>query len=83
MEKTQTNAPYYAVVKTEAGYLHEQEADENTNSDKLGVYEVKEIGYGFLTRQDFSIKDRLICVYHGKKIPRKKAFAKKTYQTRL
>ena len=30
------------------GYQHEYEADENTNSDKLGVYAAEGMGYGLL-----------------------------------
>ena len=41
--------------------------NEYTNSDKLGVYAVKGMRYGLFAKQDFSIMDRFICVYHGKK----------------
>ena len=34
------------------------------------------MGYGLFAKQSFSIKDRVICVYHGKKISQKKAYAK-------
>ena len=50
--------------------------DENTNISNLGVFEVPGMGYGLFAKESFSIKDRVICVYHGKKISRKKAYAK-------
>ena len=34
------------------------------------------MGRGLFAEQEFRIKDRYICVYHGKKILRKKAYAK-------
>ena len=34
------------------------------------------MGYGLFAKQEFSIKNRVICVYHGKKISHKKAYAK-------
>ena len=63
--------------KRTRGYQHEDEADENTKSDELGVYAVEETGYVLFAKQNFSIKDRLICVYHGRQISRKKAYAKR------
>ena len=57
-------------------YQPEHEADENINAHKLGVYTVKGMGYGFFAKQEFSIKDRLLCVYHGRANSRKKEYAK-------
>ena len=34
------------------------------------------MGYGLFAKEAFSIKDRVICVYHGKRISPKKAYAK-------
>ena len=62
--------------KRTRGYQPEQNTNEYTNNDKLGVYAVKGMGYGLFAKQEFSIKDRIMCVYHGKKISRKKAYAK-------
>ena len=58
-------------AKRTRGYTAEQEEDENTNSNKLGVFEVPGMGCGLFAKEPFSIKDRIICVYHGKKILRK------------
>ena len=35
------------------------------------------MGHWLFAKLIFSIKNRVICVYHGKKISRKKAYAKK------
>ena len=50
--------------------------DENTISNKLGVFEVPGMWYGLFAKESFSIRDIVICVYHGKKILRKKVYAK-------
>ena len=34
------------------------------------------MGHGLFVKEAFSIKDRVICVYHGKRISRKYAYAK-------
>ena len=56
--------------------LHKHKADAHTSTDKLGVYPVEGIGNGLFAKQEVSIRDRLICVYNGRKISRKKAYAK-------
>ena len=50
--------------------------DENINNNKLGVFQVPGMGYGLFEKEPFSIKTRDICVYNGKKISRKYAYAK-------
>ena len=63
-------------AKWTRGYIHKHEADENTNTDKLWAYPVERMGYGLFTKQKFSISVRLLCVYHRRKISRKKAYTK-------
>ena len=65
-EATHPNLRRSGRAKRIRGYQPEQHTDEYTNNDKLGVYAVEGMGYGLFAKQDFSIKDRLICVYHGK-----------------
>ena len=61
-EKQQPHPRRSAREKRTRGYQPEQDTDEYTNNDKLGVCEVEGMGYGLFAKQDFSIKDRLICV---------------------
>ena len=63
-------------AKRTRGYNADQKVEENTNSNKLGVFEVPGRGYGLFSKESFSIKDRVICVYHRNKITRKKAYVK-------
>ena len=76
MGESQTDPRRSGREKRTRGYQPEQNTDEHTNNEKLGVYAVEGMGYGLFAKQEFSIKDRIICVYHGKKISRKKAYAK-------
>ena len=50
--------------------------DKNTNSNRLGAFEVSGMGNGLFAKEAFSIKDIVICVYHGMKITRQYAYAK-------
>ena len=58
-------------TKRTRGYSPDQEVGDDSNNDKLGVYEVPGMGYGLFATQSFSIKDRVICVYNEKNISQK------------
>ena len=76
MGEPQTNQRRSRRENRTRGNLPEQNTGKYTNNEKLGVNAVEGMGYRLFGKHEFSIKDRIICVYHRKKISRMKAYAK-------